>query len=255
VRNAVTASLRGIAGGLALLGCVHGAGAATPAAAPAPENAERCLAIAAELNLGAPLPRLREKLRADAPITIVALGSSSTTGFGSFGPGFPAVMKAELLRRHPSAQITVIVSARVAETVGGNLARLARDVLRYRPDLVVWQLGTNEVLWRGVGAGVAVSVRDGIRRMKAANAEVVLMDLQSAPMVRVKPSHVAMEKMIAEVARDEQVGLFPRYRLMRLALAEGVRGLVAWDGLHNSAAGYRCIGVALARMIDADPAR
>jgi acyl-CoA thioesterase I len=249
VSNTAAASFRIFAGGLALLGCVHGVGAAVPT------NVERCLAIAAELNLGAPLPRLREKLRANDAVTIVALGSSSTTGFGTFGPGFPAVMKAELSRLHPSAHITMITSARVAETVGGNLARLDKDVLRFQPDLVVWQLGTNEVLWRGMGGGAASSIRDGIRRMKEANAEVVLMDLQSAPVVRAKPSHRAMEKLIAEVAREQGVGLFPRYQLMQLARAKGVRGLVAWDGLHNSAAGYRCIGLALARMIDEGVAR
>ena len=77
------------------------------------------------------------------------------------------------------------------------------------------------------------------------------MDLQDTMVLRAKSSHVAMEKLIADVAREEDVALFPRYRLMQLAQAKGVRGLVALDGLHNSAAGYRCIGLALARMIDA----
>jgi acyl-CoA thioesterase-1 len=248
VRITAAAWLRSFAGGFAVLFCVQ-------AAAAEPTNVERCLAIAADLNLGAPLPRLREKLCANEAVTVVALGSSSTTGFGTFGPGFPAVLKAELSRRHSSAQITVIVSARVAETVGGNLARLEKGVLRFRPDLVVWQLGTNEVLWRGTGGGAGASIREGISRIKAANAEVVVMDLQSAPTVRAKPSHVAMEKLIAEIAREQGIGLFPRYRLMQLARAKGVRGLVAWDGLHNSAAGYRCIGLELARMIDEDVAR
>jgi acyl-CoA thioesterase I len=248
VRRKTAAALGLVGAGLALLGGFHGAIAA-------PSNVERCLAVAAELNLGAPLPRLREKLRANEAVTIVALGSSSTTGFGTFGPGFPAVMKAELARRHPSARITVIVSGRVAETIGGNLARLDKDVLRYRPDLVVWQLGTNEALWRGIASDEAASIRGGVKRMKAANAEVILMDLQDAPMLRVKSSNQAMEKLIAEVAREEGTGLFPRFRLMQVARAKGVRGLVAWDGLHNSAAGYRCIGFALARMIDGDGGR
>jgi acyl-CoA thioesterase-1 len=91
--------------------------------------------------------------------------------------------------------------------------------------------------------------------MKAGNAEVILMDMQDAPILRAKSSNQTMEKLIGEVARAEGTGLFPRFRLMQLARAKGVRGLVAWDGLHNSAAGYRCIGVALARMIDGDSAR
>jgi hypothetical protein len=40
------------------------------------------------------------------------------------------------------------------------------------------------------------------------------------------------------------VGLFPRFALMRRSIDAGVPAgsLVSWDGLHNSAAGYDCIG-------------
>jgi acyl-CoA thioesterase I len=207
------------------------------------------------MNLGAPLQRTRTKMRAGQLITIVALGSSSTSGFGTFGPGFPAVMKGELSRRHPAARIAVINSGRVFETVGGDFARLDKDVLRYRPDLIVWQLGTNDVVWRGITSSAGSSLRDGVRRLKQGGVEVILMDLQDAPLVRRKASHVAMENLIAEVAREQAVGLFPRFLLMQRAHAQGITGLVAYDGLHNSAAGYRCIGLALARMIDADVAR
>jgi hypothetical protein len=41
-----------------------------------------------------------------------------------------------------------------------------------------------------------------------------------------------------------------RKLLMKRAIDAGVTGLVWWDGLHNSAEGYACIGIALARMID-----
>jgi lysophospholipase L1-like esterase len=239
-----------MAGCLVLLGCIDCAAAN----AAEPTNVERCLAAAADMKLDAPLPKTRTKLRASQPITVVALGSSSTTGVGTFGPGFPAVMKADLARRHP-AHITIINSGRIFETAGGNLARFEKDVLRYRPDLVIWQLGTNDVLWHGGASSAETSIRDGVRRLKQAGVEVILMDLQDAPAVRRKSSHVAMEKLIADVARDEAVGLFPRFLLMQRAQAKGVKGLVAWDGLHNSAAGYRCIGLTLARMIDANVAR
>jgi acyl-CoA thioesterase-1 len=47
------------------------------------------------------------------------------------------------------------------------------------------------------------------------------------------------------------VGHFPRFILMKRAIDAGVTGLVSWDGLHNSAEGYACVGLALAQMIDA----
>jgi acyl-CoA thioesterase-1 len=213
-------------------------------------SVSRCLAIAAELNLGAPPTRTQTKLRAGQPITIVALGSSSTTGFGTFGPGYPDVLKAELSRLHPSLRIDVINSGHILDTLGGMIARIDADVLKYKPDLVVWQLGTNAVVWHGIASNAKKLLRKGVERLKKANADVILMDLQDAPIVRARSSRAAMERLIADVAREEAVGLFPRYRLMRRARKEGVGGLVAFDGLHNSGDGYLCIGRALARMID-----
>ena len=211
---------------------------------------ERCLSFVKQLDLGAPLPQTREKLRQGRSITIVALGSSSTTGFGTFGQAFPDVMKAELSRSHPSLQINLVVSGRLFDTIPGNLARIEKDVLRYKPDLVIWQLGTNDTLRPVVASDLKGLVRKGIEQIKKSNAEVILMDLQYAPVVRAMPSHTAMQSLIAEIAREESVGVFSRYALMKHAIDNGVHGLVAWDGLHNSEAGYRCIGRALARMID-----
>jgi acyl-CoA thioesterase-1 len=206
---------------LALLGCVYGHGVA---AAAGSTNVGRCLAIVAGLNLGASPSRTRAKLRAGQSVTIVALGSSSTTGFGTFGPGYPEVLKAELFRLHPSLQIDVINSGRVFDTLGGNLARPETDVLRYKPDLVVWQLGTNDVVWRGIASDSKESLREGVDRLKKSDADVILMDLQDSSFVRARPSRAAMEKLIADVARDEVVGLFPRYLLMQRAR----RGSAAW---------------------------
>ena len=222
------------------------------ARADEPSNVDRCAAIAAQMNLGAPVAHTAAKLKRNESITIVALGSSSTTGFGTLDPAFPEVLKRELARRHPSLQVKMIGSGRLFDTIPGSLDRIDNDVLRYRPDLVIWQLGTNDVLWHGFGADAKGEVRRGVQRMKKANADVILMDLQDAPLIRAKSSHRDMEKLIADVAREESVGLFPRYEIMKRADKDGISGLVALDGLHNSGAGYRCIGLALARMIDKD---
>ncbi len=212
--------------------------------------ADRCLSFVNHLDLGASLPQTREILRHGKSITIVALGSSSTAGFGTFGKAFPEVMKAELAQSHPSLHINLIVSGRLFDTIPGSIARLEKDALRYKPDLVIWQLGTNDTLSPVAASDLKGQMRKGIQQIKRSNAEVILMDLQYAPVVRAMPSHTAMQSLIADVGREELVAVFSRYALMKHAIDDGVHGLVAWDGLHNSAAGYRCIGRALARMID-----
>jgi acyl-CoA thioesterase I len=218
-----------------------------------PTSTAACLAFKSGLSLGASLAFTRAKLWAGGTLTIVALGSSSTTGFGAFGTGtpFPDVMKQELSRLYPSARIELINSGRIMEGLEDNIARIDRDVLRYKPDLLVWQIGTNDVVWRGIADNAEELLRESVKRIKAAKTDVVLLDLQYAPLVLANNRYIRMEKIIADVAGQQKVGHFPRFILMKRAIDAGVTGLVSWDGLHNTAEGYACVGLALAQMIDA----
>jgi lysophospholipase L1-like esterase len=219
--------------------------------------ADACLGFSDRLSLGAPLAFTKPKLRTGGALRIVALGSSSTTGFGAFGRGtaFPDVMKHELLRLHPGVAIDLINSGRIMEDLGDNISRIDNDVLRYKPDLLIWQIGTNDVVWRGIADNAKEMLTSAVKRIKAAKTDVVLLDLQYAPLVTLTNRYKRMEGIIADVAAEQRVGYFPRFLLMKRAIDAGVTGLVSWDGLHNSAEGYACVGVALARMIDATTQR
>ena len=225
------------------------------AQAPSVPEAEACLAANRSLSLGAPLPRTMARLNAGEPVRIVAIGSSSTTGLWMLSPSatYPEVMRRELARLRPTARIEIINSGRIGETVTGSIARFSRDVLALKPDLVIWQLGTNDVAWGGRAEGLKEQVTEGVRALKAGGADVVLMDLQYAPVVLASSHHGVMQAIIAEVARQERVGLFSRFALMRRSIEAGLPAgaLVSWDGLHNSTAGYDCVGRALARAVHA----
>ena len=91
----------------------------------------------------------------------------------------------------------------------------------------------------------------GLERLANHGTDVVLLDLQYAPLVTLTSRYERMEKLITNVAAEQRVGHFPRFVMMKRAIDAGVSGLVSWDGLHNSSEGYACVGVALARMIDA----
>ena len=218
-------------------------------------DAEACLAANRNLALGAPLPRTTAHLNAGEAVRIVAIGSSSTTGLWMLSPSatYPEVMRRELARLRPAARIEIVNSGRVGETVPGSVARFGRDVLALKPDLVIWQLGTNDVAWGGHAEGLKEQIAEGVRALKAGGADVVLMDLQYAPVVLGSSHHGVMQAIIAEVARQERVGLFSRFALMRRSIEAGLPAgaLVSWDGLHNSTAGYDCVGRALARAVNA----
>ena len=243
------------AGWLAAALLIAGSEDARPQAPGSLPEAEACLAANRSLSLGAPLPRTMARLSAGEPVRIVAIGSSSTTGLWMLSPSatYPEVMRRELARLRPAARIEMTNSGRVGETVTGSIGRFGRDVLALKPDLVIWQLGTNDVAWGGRAEGLKEQVTKGVRALKAGGADVVLMDLQYAPVVLASSHHGAMQTIIAEVARQERVGLFSRFALMRRSIEAGLPAgaLVSWDGLHNSTAGYDCVGRALARAVHA----
>lgn len=217
--------------------------------------AEICLTVNRNPSLGARLPRTAARLKAGGPLRIVAVGSSSTVGMGVWNSAetYPEVMRRELARLRPHARVLTVTSGRIGETIPGAMSRFGPDVLAYRPDLVVWQLGTNDILWGNRAVGLKDQIVRGVRMLKAGGADVILMDVQYTPRVLGSSQHPDIQAMIAVAAQEERAGLFSRFNLMHRSVAAGVPlgALSAGDGLHMSAAGYECVGRALARAIHA----
>lgn len=223
-----------------------------PGPADAQSATEVCLAVDQRLSADATLPRTAAALKAGGPLKIVTMGSSSTLGLWQSDPAktYPGMLESELRRLRPDLRLEVVNSGRNADTISGNIARFDRDVLAHRPDLVIWQIGTNDVTWLQSADSLIGRIVEGIRLLKANGADVILMDQQYAPVI-LASQYSKMQASIAEAARREGVALFSRFALMRRAMDAGLSmgALTAWDGLHNSAAGYECIGRALARAI------
>ncbi len=236
----------------ALLACLA---APAPARADA-ETAERCLAATPGLGLGAPLPRVRAALR-EGVVRVVAIGSSSTRGVGasSWAATYPEVMKAEIERLVPRAAVELTNAGRNGETAYGQLARIETDAMALRPHLVIWQVGSNDVVmpWGGIGEDLEPKMVEAIRAMRAGGADVILMDLQNTPLVTMARQHREMIALTARAARASGAGLFRRFDLMENAVRAGVplASLTSWDQLHNTDAAYACMGRAIARAIRA----
>jgi lysophospholipase L1-like esterase len=166
---------------------------------------------------------------------------------------YPARLEVELTRLLPSHRISVLNRGIGGELATDMLARFDQSVAAENPDLVIWQLGTNAVLRSHRVLSVAL-VRDGIRRMKGIDADVILLDPQFAPKVIVKADIADMIALISTAAKLENVDLFHRFALMRRW--HDVDGLpfeafVSPDGLHMNDWSYDCLAKALAGAIAA----
>jgi lysophospholipase L1-like esterase len=234
---------------LPLLALLAAAPAAGTSMAPAPGAGCPAAAIPT-----LSLPALAARVQAAQPVRIVALGSSSTAGAGASSPdrAYPHRLQQELARLWPAVPVEVLNRGVGGEDVIEMLDRLERDVLLARPALVVWQLGVNAALRRLDIAEFRLRLDEGLARMRAAGAEVVLMDSQRGPWTRRAPGREAYDRALAEAAAARDgVELFSRARLMDGWASQGAlpEAMLVADGLHHNDRGYACLAEALARAI------
>jgi lysophospholipase L1-like esterase len=214
-------------------------------------------------RLSQPLLQTARRLANLEPVTIVAIGSSSTAGAGASTPeaSYPSRLAAELKARFPGRPITVINRGVNGEEARDMLARFPQDVIAEKPDLVLWQVGTNAVLRDDPLAPTSPIILDGARQIKDIGADVVMVDLQFVPRMIAKPESDTMVKLISAAAKEANVDLFQRFATMRYwheAERLPFAAFTTPDNLHMNDWGYDCfaklIGAAIAEAATRDVA-
>jgi len=192
------------------------------------------------------LPHVASRLIAGQPVVIVAFGSSSTAGYGATSPEFnyPNRLAAQLRRQYPTADISVVNAGKGGEDAPEMMKRLQTSVIDMHPDLVIWQVGTNAVL-RNLDPGeTAKLVEEGIGRIQAVGADIVLIDPQYSPKVNEHAESAGkMMTLLNKTAELRKVGIFPRFAVMKdwhEKQAIPIENFVIADGLHMSDWGYAC---------------
>ena len=232
--------------------------AQAPTQAPAPQQSQAqqaqpqqvlpyaCAEQPALARLAGPLAHMARRIAAGQPVTIMALGSSSTAGAGASGPAatYPSQLEAELRTRFPDAVIRVINRGVNGDEIPGMLARFDQAAATDRPDVVLWQVGTNAVLRDNPLGPMDLLLQEGLARMKALGADVVMIDPQFAPKVIAKPDAEEMVSVIASAATRRGVDLFPRFAIMREWREHDAIPFEAFlspDLLHMNDWGYACL--------------
>lgn len=233
---------------------------ALPAAYGGP--AERACPIPATLlPRHAQLARTLAALRPGDSLRIVAIGSSSTAGTGASDSSttYPSRLRARLRAAYPATAIILVNAGIGGQTATQMIDRFATDVFPARPQLVIWQTGTIE----GTG-GLSLTVfeaelRRGIAALRAAGAEVLLLDSQAYPSE--PASYVQYQHVMWSVAAELDVPVVRRYETMRSYVAAGRYGwrdLLWIDAYHPNDRTYECMAhwiVAGLMAAQVEPAR
>lgn len=230
-------------------------GVATPLAAQEgikpPALNQSCGVPMSKLATPAPLPNLAAALKRETTIDIIAIGSSSTFGIGAstLDRTYPVQLQEILERTFKGYDFFISNSGVSGEKAAETAKRVKNEVILKQPDLVLWQVGTNDVL-----AGVPVeefreTVQSTIRWLKEHQIDTVLIGLQYSPAVERNERHKAIGRVINEVAAAENVLLVRRYDAMQFLANSKWENLLSNDGLHQNDLGYRCMAEHVARAV------
>lgn len=195
-----------------------------------------------------------EALTDHEALKVVALGSSSTQGYGSTSPehAYPVQLQ-EILQHHfRRSEILMINKGVGGDDVEQMAARLEKDVILEHPNLVIWQTGTNAAI-RHVPLDIfGAALVDGLRKMQERHFDVILMMPQYAPKFTTSSDFQFYLDAMHQAAAENHVAVFERYNMSK-AWSEDPHfagtPLVTPDGLHQTDTGYHCDAVALGQAI------
>ena len=175
--------------------------------------------------------------RPPAAQTILAFGDSLTVGY-QLRPGEGFVPQLEKALRSKGRNVSVVNAGVSGDTTAQGKARIAWGLkgLKAKPDLVILELGANDML-RGQSPALARANLDAmIKDFKARGISVLLAGMQAQPNLGV--TYVRQFNAIyPALAAANQVRLYPFF----MDGVAAVPGMQLGDGLHPTPKGVQVI--------------
>ncbi|ARN82038.1 arylesterase [Methylocystis bryophila] len=178
------------------------------------------------------------------PKTVVAFGDSLTAGYG-LRPreALPVVLRRRL--REDGYDATVLNAGVSGDTTQKGLSRL-RGVEALKPDLVILELGGNDML-NGVDPKLTKTNLDRIIvQLRSSGARVLLAGMRATPGSLSEVDGRHFDKLFPALAAKHSLPFYP-------FILDGVLGdpkLVLWGGLHPNREGVRRIVDRIAPIVE-----
>ncbi len=167
---------------------------------------------------------------------------------------YPAQLESELNRRfNPVKRFEVVNLGKGGEMAADMLSRIDNEVLPLKPSLVIWQTGVNDAI-----AGISLDdfrmqLSLGIDAIRAAGADVILLDLQYYPRSERVRGYRDYLQAIWQVGQEKGVSVLKRHTYMKHLLDSRkytAAQILAPDLFHLNDLSYRCLGHMVADAID-----
>lgn len=227
--------------------------ARTPAAPlqamPAPFSQD-CQVGSAPIIIESPLPNVSAALQERKQIRILAIGASSL-GHRGTTPGSHTELTRKILQQAIKGLDIVMINRGVSGELSAQAAvRIRNEVALNEPDLVLWQVGTNDALAYVPLSELETTIVDTVHWLRAHKVDVVLVGLQYVDRMAQDDHYKAVREMVRTIAVKENVMIVRRYEAQRLlSQAEVSGGGLVPDEFQRSELGYACLAQYVARAI------
>jgi acyl-CoA thioesterase I len=213
---------------------------------PAPLSPE-CQGGSTEIVTESPLPHVAAALQKHRTVRILAIGNSAA---GRRHGGYTKQIERMLKQVVKGANVVIINRGVSGELAANASLRIKNEVAISEPDLVIWQVGTDDALAFVPLDEVRETVESTIRWLKEHNVDVVLAGLQYVDRVAQDDNYYQMRMMLRDIAAKEHVMIIRRYEAMQfIAAAQGAGGGFGPDEFERTEAGYNCLAQYLASAI------
>jgi lysophospholipase L1-like esterase len=217
--------------------------------APPPFSLE-CQSGGDALVAESPLPYVTAALANRKRIKILTIGASAAAGRRATPGGYTALIEQMLERAVKGLNVIMINRGVSGELAANAAARIRIETAITRPDLVLWQVGTNDALAYVPVPQIEATVVDTIHWLRAHGVDVILVGLQRIEGLAQNPHYIAVRDALRRIAARENVIIVRRDEAMRLikeAKREG--GVPLPDEFEQTEEGYTCLAQYVARAI------
>jgi acyl-CoA thioesterase-1 len=197
-----------------------------------------------------PLPNSALALQKLQKVKILAIGASSAAVLGVGHDGNPPLLEQILERNIKGLDVEIInrgFSGELAEAAG---ERLRIEVALDHPDLVLWQVGTNDAFAQVPVDSFEQSVVNTVRWLKEHDVDVILVGLHYMKQLAKNEHYQAIRASLQRITATESVLRITRYEAMEV-LARTMResGRPEPRDFGLTEAGYNCMAQYVARAI------
>lgn len=226
-----------------------------PIPLPTQQLSAQCAVPTNEIAAPAPLPATIRRLEGSQPLRILAIGSSSTWGVGATSrrKNYPSQLETMLERVLKTVPIEVVNRGVSGETAETTAERLRIEAALLRPDLVLWQVGTNDAVQRVSVEDFERIVGGTVSQLRKKNIDVVLVGLQYTPKYARDEHYFAIRDSLKRVADAHNVLYVRRYQAMEyITKTKSNLQMMAEDEFHLNDLGYQCMAEHIAQAMTAN---